>query len=175
LKTFQGEYTIIHLKILTTTQITGEILEDSEQNKNVRNLNESQSRRVKRYCSKLCYYSGVRKFKNKKDKEFSMKVAFLTLTAPSGVTHKQFLKAFDHFIDYIRRTANCTYVWKKELGEKSGNLHVHLLINNFIPFYIVSWKWKRLLTAEGVVWPKNDKGKDTEAHTRIGYHTPLKK
>jgi hypothetical protein len=149
------------------TQITGEIQASPPEKKKSRNLNPQQSKKVKRYCSKLCYYSGLRKFKNKKGKEFRMKVAFLTLTAPSGVTHKQFLNAFDHFIDYLRRTANCTYVWKKELGEQSGNLHIHLIINNFIPFYIVSWKWKRLLIAEGVNWPKNEKGKDTEAHTRI--------
>jgi hypothetical protein len=67
----------------------------------------------------------------------------------------------------LRRTANCVFVWKKELGETGEKLHFHLMINNFIPFYIVSWKWKRLLINEGVSWPLNDKGIATDSHYRI--------
>jgi hypothetical protein len=96
-----------------------------------------------------------------------MKVAFLTLTAPETTTHEQFRLAFEHFLDYLRRTANCIYVWKKEIGENGKKLHVHIMINNFIPYYIVSWKWKRLLISQGVNWPKNNKGQDTNAHTKI--------
>ena len=77
------------------------------------------------------------------------------------------LNAFGHFLDYLRRTANCVYVWKKELGESGGKLHFHIMLNNFIPYYIVSWKWKRLLINEGVVWPLNEQGKSTESHYRI--------
>jgi len=153
--------------LLNYQQITGEIIESDTNKEYVRNLNIQQSKKVRRYCSKLCYYSGERIFKSKKSGKHSMKVAFLTITAPGGTTNKQFLKAFDHFLDYLRRTANCVYVWKKERGSQSGNLHVHLMINNFIPYYIVSWKWKRLLIAEGVVWPESTTGKDTNAHTRI--------
>lgn len=153
--------------LLNYTQITGEVLESQAEVKKTRNLNPQQSKKVKRYCSKLSYYSGVRKFKSKKGIDYSMRVGFLTLTAPEETTHAQFLKAFDHFLDYLRRTANCVYVWKKELGETNGKLHVHIMLNNYIPYYIVSWKWKRLLVAEGVNWPKNEKGKDTTAHTRI--------
>lgn len=134
---------------------------------NFRNLNPIQSRKIKQYCNKLIYYSATRKFTNSKQKVFYFKVAFLTLTAPDLTTPKQFLKALDSFLDYLRRTANCVYVYKKELGEKNGKLHVHILINNFIPYYIVSWKWKRLLMFQGVQWPVNTKGKETNSHYRI--------
>jgi hypothetical protein len=77
------------------------------------------------------------------------------------------LDAFNHFLDYLRRTANAVFVWKKELGESGEKLHFHLMINNFIPFYIVSWKWKRLLINEGVSWPLNEKGIATDSHYRI--------
>jgi hypothetical protein len=149
------------------TQITGEVKEGAELETPMRNLNTQQSKKVKRYCSKLSYYSGVRVFKSKKSGIHKMRVAFLTLTAPEETTHKQFLKAFDHFLDYLRRTANCVFVWKKELGETNGKLHVHIMLNNFVPYYIVSWKWKRLLIAEGVAWKQNEKRKDTNSHTRI--------
>lgn len=96
-----------------------------------------------------------------------MKVAFITLTSPEGTTNQQMLNAFNHFLDYLQRTANCIYVWKKELGELNNKLHFHIVVNNFIPYYIINWKWKRLLIAEGVVWPLNDQGKDTTSHYRI--------
>jgi hypothetical protein len=37
----------------------------------------------------------------------------------------------------------------------------------FLPYYLVDWKWKRLLLAEGVQWPTNEKGEPTKSHYRI--------
>jgi hypothetical protein len=132
-----------------------------------RHISEKQSRDIKKYASKLTYYSSERKFQSKKSGKYSFKVAFLTLTAPESVSTTQFLRAFDGFLDYLRRTANCIYVWKKEFGKHGDNLHVHILVNNFIPYYLVDWKWKRLLLSQGVIWPKNEKGEDTSSHYRI--------
>lgn len=130
-------------------------------------ISEATSRKIKKYASKLCYYAIDREFTSKKSGKYKMKVAFLTLTAPKSTTVTQFNKAFELFLDYLRRTAHCTYVWKKEMGKDNDNLHAHVLINNFIPYYIVSWKWKRLLLGEGVEWPLNEKGVQTESHYRI--------
>lgn len=166
--TFEGFIRKCHnnsLKNLVNyTCITGDIMNEE---KTTRKLSANQSKKIRNYCTKLSYYSQKRIFKTKNSKTYSMKVAFITLTAPESTTTIQFLSAFDHFLDYLRRTANCVYVWKKELGSKSGHFHIHIMINNFIPYYIVSWKWKRLLISEGVIWPINNKGKDTSSHTRI--------
>lgn len=132
-----------------------------------RTLNETQSRKCKRYAQKLSFYSKVRKFHSNKTGSYKFKVAFLTLTCPESTTFEQAIPAFNAFLDYLRRTANCVYVWKKELGEENKHLHFHILVNNFIPYYIVSWKWKRLLIGQGVVWPVNSSGKATESHYRI--------
>jgi hypothetical protein len=132
-----------------------------------RRISDKQCKQIKSYCSKLAYYSSTRNFMSKKSGKYSMKVAFLTLTCPESSTNSQRLSAFEHFLDYLRRTANCVYVWKKEVGTKSKQLHFHVMINNFIPYYMVSWKWKRLLINEGVVWPVNNEGKHTESHYRI--------
>lgn len=132
-----------------------------------RKLNPTQSRKCKYYCNKLAYYSQTRHFKTKKGKNYKMKVAFLTLTAPEEANPIALIKALDHFLDYLRRTAQCHFVWKKELGEQNEKLHFHIVINNFIPYYIVAWKWKRLLLAEGITWPVNESGQETNAHTRI--------
>lgn len=132
-----------------------------------RHLNEKQSRKVRSVCQKLAYYSATRTFNSKKSGKYKFKVALLTLTCPEGTSNVQAITAFDHFCHYLTRTANCVYVWKKELGEENKHLHFHVLINNFIPYYIVSWKWKRLLIAQGVSWPLNSKGQPTESHYRI--------
>lgn len=135
--------------------------------KDYRVMNSQQVRRCRSACNKLSYYSSVREFRSKKSGKYKFKVAFISLGAPVNSTNEQILKAFEGFLDYLRRTANCVFVWKKEIGEDGKLLHFHIMINNFIPYYIVSWKWKRLLIAQGVIWPKNDKGIDTNAHTRI--------
>jgi hypothetical protein len=132
-----------------------------------RNLSPVQSRAIRSQCSKLAYYSQTRHFKAKEGKKYNMRVAFLTLTSPISLAPERMNAAFNHFLDYLSRTANCVYVWKKELGEKNENLHFHIMINNFIPYYIVAWKWKRLLLNEGCKWPKNEKGEDTSSHYRI--------
>lgn len=132
-----------------------------------RHLNPAQSRKIRSLCDKLAYYSANRTFKSKRTGTYTMRLAFLTLTAPESATPAQSLSAFATFIDYIARTANCNYVWKKELGEKHQQLHFHVVVNNFIPYYLVAWKWKRALIAQGVKWPKNEKGVDSSSHYRI--------
>lgn len=132
-----------------------------------RKMDETQKRQCRKMCNKLSYYTKKREFKSKKSGKYYFKIAFLTLTSPESATDTQILKAFEHFLDYLRRTANCVYVWKKELGSKGKKLHFHVMINNFIPYYLVDWKWKRLLINEGVVWPKNENNQDTKSHYRI--------
>jgi hypothetical protein len=135
--------------------------------KEERCLNKVQSRKVKRIANKLAYYSRIRTFTSKKTGSYKFKVGFITLTNPGNASDIQLLHAFEHFLDYLRRTALCHYVWKKERGEKGHALHFHIMVNNFIPYYIIAWKWKRLLLNEGVKWSKNEKGNDTDSHTRI--------
>lgn len=138
-----------------------------KQTRQIRNLNSSQSKKVRSLVDKLSYYTQTRNFESKKTGKHHMKIAFITLTSPAGTTNDQMLSAFNHFLDYLQRTANCVYVWKKELGEENSKLHFHIAVNNFVPYYIVNWKWKRLLVSEGVSWPLNEKGKDTASHYRV--------
>ncbi len=132
-----------------------------------RKLNPTQSRKISNLAKKMAYYTQKRQFHSKKTGNYSMRVAFLTLTAPGDAEPKKVCDAFNHFLDYLQRTANCVYIWKKELGEQHGNLHFHLIINNFIPYYIISWKWKRLLLAQNVKWTIAEDGADSESHYRI--------
>lgn len=133
----------------------------------MRHLNAAQSRKIRSFTEKLCFYSQTRVFTSKKTGKYKMKVAFLTLTAPESANFEQMQNAFNRFLEYLSRTANCVYVWKKELGETGKHLHFHLVINNFVPYYIISWKWKRALMAEGVIFPSDDTDKTSNSHYRI--------
>jgi hypothetical protein len=135
--------------------------------KQTRHLNHAQCRKIKTMSNKLAYYSQIRQFTSKKSGKYTMRIAFLTLTAPASANPKSVNKAFHGFLDYLQRTANCVYVWKKELGEQNQKLHFHVIINNFIPYYIISWKWKRLLLAQGVKWTITEAGVDSDSHYRI--------
>lgn len=132
-----------------------------------RRLNKSQSRKIKTMADKLAYYSATRRFSSKRSGKYDFRVAFITLTAPENAVPEQILKAFDIFLDYLARTANCRYVWKKELGEKSSHLHFHIIVNNFIPYYIISWKWKRALMSTGVSFSQASAEKDSNSHYRV--------
>lgn len=132
-----------------------------------RHLNEKQQREIKKAASKLSYYSKVRTFSSKKSGSFKIKISFLTLTAPDHVAPEIILKAFDTFLDYLRRTARAEYVWKKEIGTEGKHLHIHIALNQPIPYYIVAWKWKKALIGAGAFWKVNEKGKETNSHTRI--------
>ena len=132
-----------------------------------RKLNEAQSRKVRKMSEKLSYYTQKRKFESKKSGKYEIKIAFLTLTAPANSNPQQLLSAFTKFLEYLHRTANCHYVWKKELGTEGKHLHFHIVINNFIPYYIVSWQWKKCLISEGVSFSDKDSNNDTNAHSRI--------
>lgn len=127
----------------------------------------AMAKRCKTYCQKLTYYSATRYFTGKGDKKYSMKVGFITLTAPNSFKNEEIEAAFQKFIDYLHRTANCEYVYKKELGSKSGYLHYHILVNNFVPYYIIRDKWKRLLMNENYHWPTDESGKPYSAHYRV--------
>jgi len=170
-KVFEGYFRKIHKNsldnLINQVQAIYDGYEAPLKQKTERSLNSTQSRRVKKLANKLAYYSRVRTFVSRKTGSYKFKVGFITLTNPGGATDEQMIKAFEHFVDYLRRTALCHYVWKKELGEEGKALHFHIMVNNFIPYYLVAWKWKRLLIAQGVKWSKNEKGNDTESHSRI--------
>jgi hypothetical protein len=170
-KVFENVYRKMHRhslsNLLNVKSLNDATNKESGKEIETRDMSKQQSQKCRNFCDKLYYYSGTRKFSSKKKGSYNFRIAFLTLTCPPETTPSQSLAAFDAFLDYLRRTANAIYVWKKELGEEGKALHYHIMLNNFIPYYIVAWKWKRLLIAQGVEWPLNEKGKDTSSHYRI--------
>jgi len=63
--------------------------------------------------SKISVLFGYPKFFIKKTGTHNFKIAFLTLTAPSSASPEQSLAAFDHFLDYLRRTGKRGFCLEK--------------------------------------------------------------
>lgn len=84
----------------------------------------------------------------------SFKVAFVTLTLPSKQQHtdKELISScLNQFIIEIKKYHNVkNYVWRAEKQE-NGNLHFHILVDAFIPWWIMRERWNRIVNKLGYV------------------------
>ncbi len=87
-------------------------------------------------------------------RKFAMKVAFVTLTLPSTQIHPDNeIKAscLNQFLIEIK--ARCKvrrYVWRAE-KQKNGNIHFHIVIDQFIPHQLIRDIWNRICEKLGYV------------------------
>jgi hypothetical protein len=76
------------------------------------------------------------------------KISFITLTLPAKQSHpdvwikKHILNQF--LVELRRDKTNFLYVWRSE-KQKQGNIHIHLLINNYYDKFTLQKQWNRLL------------------------------
>lgn len=87
-------------------------------------------------------------------KTINFKLAFITLTLPSAQIHTDseiINKCLNQFLVECRKYHNVkNYVWRAEKQE-NGNIHFHLLIDKFIPWYMMRNSWNRILNKLGYV------------------------
>lgn len=95
------------------------------------------------------YRTSRNKFPN-----ISKKIGFITLTLPATQKHSdKFLKenCLNQFLVELRKYNNVQeYVWRAE-KQANGNLHIHLLVNVFIPHDGIRERWNRILDKYGYV------------------------
>jgi len=82
------------------------------------------------------------------------KVAFITLTLPSSQAHndKEIINlCLNSLLNELRQYhAIKKYVWRAE-RQKNGNIHFHLLIDKFVPWYELRNRWNRIINKLGYV------------------------
>lgn len=87
-------------------------------------------------------------------KTVTFKIAFITLTLPSKQIHsdKEIInKCLNSLLLEAKKYyAVKHYVWRAE-KQKNGNIHFHLLIDKFIPFYELRNRWNRIVNKLGYV------------------------
>jgi len=97
-------------------------------------------------------------------KTINFKLAFITLTLPSPQIHKDseiINKCLNQFLIECRKYHLVkNYVWRAE-KQKNGNIHFHILIDQFIPWYMMRNSWNRIVNKLGYV----DRFQEKHGHT----------
>lgn len=87
-------------------------------------------------------------------RKVSFKTAFITLTLPSKQIHKDseiINKCLNSFLNECRQYHGLkNYVWRAE-RQKNGNIHFHILIDQFISWYDIRNRWNRIINKLGYV------------------------
>lgn len=124
--------------------------------KNVRKKNEMSRKaqiRIKAAANWMLFLSRERNayHQNKKvDNQFS--VSFVTLHLPSKQMHSHSeitKRCLNIFIMYLRRKHNVkNYIWRAEI-QKNGNIHYHLVIDQWIHYLAIRKYWCNALATLG--------------------------
>lgn len=87
-------------------------------------------------------------------RNFSNKIAFITLTLPSKQLHsdKEIKeKCLNQFLIELSRYHKVSqYVWRSEY-QKNGNIHFHILVNRYVWWNDVRNRWNRIINKLGYV------------------------
>lgn len=118
-------------------------------------LSLNAKRKLNKAIEYLLYLSAEKKVYNRLTrKTFSFKVAFITLTLSSQQVHTDNeirKKLLNQMLVELRRYYNVkNYVWRAE-KQKNGNIHFHIIIDRFIPWYELRNRWNRIQNKLGYV------------------------
>lgn len=118
-------------------------------------LSQNAKRKMSRSIEYLVMMATPKKVHEKlTGKIVSFRVAFLTLTLPSTQIHsdsKIINKCLNQFIIECKKYHGLrNYVWRAE-KQKNGNIHFHILLDRFIPWWEARNRWNRILNKLGYV------------------------
>ncbi len=148
----------------------GEIIETSRkksilQQKNEHNLKKNfhngelsakAQKRLKNAIGWLVLSARKRTIRSEKTgKNFSFKIAFMTLTLPSLVEYSKdnFVKSKllnSFFMTLKQRYGGFNYVWKAE-AQKNGNIHIHIVADLYVHYSDLRFIWNRILIKNGLM------------------------
>lgn len=102
----------------------------------------------------------IKVWSKQKKQHYKFKCAFITLTLPSkqgDISDYHFKKyMLQKFIDWMRKTkAVKNYIWKVE-AQANGNIHAHIVVNQFIHYKDVRREWLKICREQGLVVQKDE-------------------
>lgn len=116
------------------------------------NLSKSSIRELKKSFSTLVFYSTPRTiFRKNKNPIYNYRASFITLTLPSKQTHSdtEIKQCLNLFLTDLRRVYGLkNYVWRSEI-QKNGNIHFHLVIDQYIEQPVLKNYWLKALRHTG--------------------------
>jgi len=130
-------------------------LNNLTRNKHDGTLSKNAVKKLSRSTDYLLYLAQDKEVSlHHKAKAWKFKVAFITLTLSSKQQHSdKELKALflNHFITQAKQKWNVSrFVWRAE-KQANGNLHFHILVDVFIPWYELRDVWNNIQNKLGYV------------------------
>ena len=118
-------------------------------------LSKNSLRKIGKALDYLLYLSSEKKVFNRLTrKTFKFKIAFITLTLSSQQIHSDNEirnKLLNQLLTELRTIYNVeNYIWKAE-KQKNGNIHFHILVDKFIPWWELRNRWNRIQNKLGYV------------------------
>lgn len=98
--------------------------------------------------------SNKKVYQKSKKRLFNYKLGFITLTLSNKQIHSDLVikqKLLNQFLIEAKKKWNVNnYIWRAE-SQKNGNIHFHILIDVFIPYWEVRNTWNRIQDKLGYV------------------------
>lgn len=129
-----------------------------------RKLSDKAAKRLKGCINYLVEFSKVKRVYNEKlKKTISFKVNFITLTLPATQAHLDSTiknKCLNNWLTTMRKNFGMNnYVWRAE-AQENGNIHFHIITDQYINYYIVRQVWNRNLALLGYIDKYHNRFKD---------------
>jgi hypothetical protein len=139
-------------------------------------LSLNAKRKLNKAIEYLLYLSAEKKVYNRLTrKTFNFKVAFITLTLSSEQMHSDNeirKKLLNQMLVEFRKYYNVkNYVWRAE-KQKNGNIHFHIIIDRFIPWWELRNRWNRIQNKLGYVDRFKERIRMQKRVTKEKYNNP---
>lgn len=139
-------------------------------------LSLNAKRKLNKAIEYLLYLSAEKKVYNRLTKKtFKFKVAFITLTLSSKQGHSDNVIRRDllnQMLVELRRYYNVkNYVWRAE-KQRNGNIHFHIIIDRFVPWWELRNRWNRIQNKLGYIDRFQAEMRMRKKVTNVKYNNP---
>lgn len=136
-------------------------------NKRKKEISEKSKHKIKRATKLLLYHTKSKKAYNRSTgKTFTFKVNFITLTLSAAQIHSDNeikSKLLNQFLIEAHKKWHIQYyIWRAE-RQQNGNIHFHILTDQYIPWLELRNTWNRIQEKLGYI---------SAFHSRVGHRNP---
>lgn len=136
-------------------------IDNLKKKRNNLTLSKASKKKILDSINSMYCLSKPRKVQYKKNKFiYNYRCSFITLTLPSPQEHsdKKIKKeCLNQFLVELRKYYKIkNYVWKAEL-QNNGNIHFHIVVDKYVNYLALRWRWNRIVNKLGYVKKYSEK------------------
>lgn len=130
-------------------------LENLKKKRNNLSLSKASKKKMLDSINSMYCLSKPRKVEYKKGKYiYNFRCSFITLTLPAEQHHSDKTiksQCLNQFLIELRKKYQVkNYVWKAEL-QKNDNIHFHIVVDKYVNYLALRWRWNRIINKLGYV------------------------